>query len=289
MSMPRPSLHASILQAGYSLTEMLTLAKRFGFAGVDCPFGAVRALVEETSAAAVRDLFAAHNTAPASMGLLPAGIYAPEPEFTQSLDLFSDNCAIAASVGCHRTGSYFPNRTSLPPREARRILKERTAVLAERAEPHGIAIGLEFLGLRTFRLDEPHAFINNAPDTMTMLHETGRPNVGLILDSFHYFTSGGDLSQINALRPQDIVHLHVNDAPHGDVTRLEDTDRVLPGQGVIDLSGWFQAIAGIGYDGYVAIEIFDDEFRNQERDVAVGIAKESLDAVLAQAAQTNRA
>ena len=285
MSMPRPSLHASILQPGFSLAEMLALAKRFGFPGVDCSFGEVRALVEETSAAAVRDLFAAHNTAPSYMGLLPAGIYAPEAEFMRSLALFSDNCAVAASVGCQRTGSYFPNRTSLPPDEARRILKERTAILAERAEPHGIAIGLEFLGVRTFRLDDPHAFISNVPDTMELLHETGRPNVGLILDSFHYFTSGGDLAQIQALRAQDIVHLHVNDAPHGDVMRLEDTDRVLPGQGVIDLTGWFQAIAAIGYDGYVAIEIFDEAFRNQERHVAVAIAKETLDAVLAQASR----
>ena len=286
MSMPRPSLHGSILPAGSTLEDMLALAKRFGFPGIDAPFGAVRALVEQTSAASVRELFAAHNTLPSSMGLMPAGIYAPEADFMQSLDRFSQNCALAASVGCRRTGSYFPNRTPLPPGEARRILKERTAILAERAEPHGIAIGLEFLGLRTFRLDEPHAFISNAPDTMTMLHETGRPNVGLILDSFHYFTSGGDLAQIEALRAQDIVHLHVNDAPHADVTRLEDTDRVLPGRGVIDLTGWFQAIAAIGYDGYVAIEIFDDEFRKQDRDTAARIAKQSLDEVLAQAAQS---
>ena len=280
MTWPRQSLHGSILEAGYSLAEMLALAKRFGLPGVDASFGAVRALVEETSPATVRDLFAAHGALPAFMGFIPAGIFAPEAEFMQSLDQFSENCAVAASVGCRRTGSYFPNRMSLPPDEARRILRDRTGILAERAEPHGVAIGLEFLGLRTFRLDEPHAFINNVPDTMTMLRETGRPNVGLILDSFHYFTSGGDLSQIRSLRAQDIVHLHVNDAPHADVMSLEDTDRVLPGRGVIDLVGWFQAIAEIGYDGYVAIEIFDEAFRSQDREVAVDIAKQALDAVL---------
>ncbi len=285
MSLPKPSLHASILKAGYSLEEMLDLAQRFGIPGIDASFGAVRALIDDTSAAAARDLFAAHNALPAFMGFIPAGIFAPEAEFMQSLDQFSENCALVASVGCQRTGSYFPNRMSLPPDEARRILRDRTKILAERAEPHGIAIGLEFLGLRTFRLDEPHAFINNIPDTIAMLRETGRPNVGLILDSFHYFTSGGDLSQIRSLRAEDIVHLHVNDAPHADVMTLEDTDRVLPGKGVIDLTGWFQAIAEIGFDGYVAIEIFDDEFRNQDREVAVSIAKQALDSVLAQAAQ----
>ena len=284
MTLPQQSLHGSVLKAGYSLAEMLALAKRFGLPGVDASFGAVRALVEETSPATVRDLFAAHGALPAYMGFIPAGIFAPEAEFMQSLDQFSENCAVAASVGCRRTGSYFPNRMPLPPDEARRILRDRTGTLAERAEPHGIAIGLEFLGLRTFRLDEPHAFINNVPDTITMLHETGRPNVGLILDSFHYFTSGGDLSQIRSLRAQDIVHLHVNDAPHADVMSLEDTDRVLPGRGVIDLVGWFQAIAEIGYDGYVAIEIFDEAFRNQDPEVAVSIAKQALDAVLERAA-----
>ena len=48
--------------------------------------------------------------------------------------------------------------------------------------------------------------------------------------------------------------------------------------------GWFQAIAEIGYDGYVAIEIFDEAFRNQDPEVAVSIAKQALDAVLERAA-----
>ena len=127
MTLPRQSLHGSILEAGYSLEEMLALAKRFGLPGVDASFGAVRALVEETSPASVRDLFAAHGALPAFMGFIPAGIFSPEAEFKQSLDQFSENCAVAASVGCRRTGSYFPNRMSLPPDEARRILRDRTA------------------------------------------------------------------------------------------------------------------------------------------------------------------
>lgn len=281
MNHPRPSIHGSILKAGFSLNELLQLAKKFEFPGVDASFGAVRDLVEQTSAAAVRDLFAAHNTSPAYMGLLAAGIFAPEAEFMGSLEKFEENCALAASVGCSRTGSFFPNRMSLPPDEARCILRDRTAMLAERAEPHGIAIGLEFLGLRTFRLEEPHAFINNVPDTIEMLRETGRPNVGLILDSFHYFTSGGDLAQIRSLLASDIVHLHVNDAPHADVNTLEDTQRLLPGKGVIDLTGWFKAIGETGFDGFVAIEIFDEDFRNQDREVSVSIAKQALDEVLA--------
>ncbi len=284
MNMPRPSIHGSILKAGFSLEELLELAKQFEFPGVDASFAAVRELVEETSPAAARDLFAAHDTAPAFMGFLASGIFAPEAEFMGSLEQFEENCALAASVGCRRTGTSFPNRMPLPPNEVREILRDRTAILAERAEPHGIAIGLEFLGLRTHRLEEPHPFINNVPDTIEMLRETGRPNVGLILDSFHYFTSEGNLDQIRSLRASDIVHLHVNDSPHDNVMTLEDTERVLPGRGVIDLTGWFKAIAEIGFDGYVAIEIFDEEFRNQEREVSLKIAKESLDAVLAQVA-----
>ena len=283
MSLPRPSMHGSILKPGYSFEDVLSLSQRFGFPGVDASFAEVRARAEQTSAAAVRDFFAEYGTTPAYMGFIPAGLFSPEAEFMQALDKFSENCALAAAVGCQRTGSYFPNRMPLPPDEARRILRDRMAILAERAEPHGISIGLEFLGVRTFRLEEPYAFINNVPDTIEMLRETGRPNVGLILDSFHYFTSGGDLSQIRSLRASDIVHLHVNDAPHDGIMTLEDTDRVLPGKGVIDLTGWFRAIREIGFDGYVAIEIFDDEFRNQDWDVAVGIAKASLDAVLERA------
>lgn len=284
MTMPRPSLHGSILKAGTTFEETLDLAKRFGFPGIDAPFAAVSALAEETSPAAVRDLFAAHDTSPSCMAFMAAGILAPEAEFSGSLDKFEENCAVAASVGCTRTGTSFSNRVPMPPDEARQILKDRTTVLAERAEAHGIALGLEFLGLRTYKLEEPFPFINNLPNTMTMLRETGRPNVGLIFDSFHYFTSDGNLDQIRSLRAEDIVHLHVNDSPHANIMTLEDTERVLPGKGIMDLVGWFKAIAEIGFDGYVAIEIFDNEFRNQDRDVAIGTAKQALDEVLAKVA-----
>jgi len=150
-------------------------------------------------------------------------------------------------------------------------------------------VGVEFLGLKTFRLEDPHPFISNLPDTMQLLRETGRPNVGVVLDSYHFFTSQGTLAQVRALRGSDIVHMHVNDAPHADVSRLTDSDRVLPGLGVIDLVGLFKAVAEIGYNGYMAIEIFDQRFREQDRRTAVRIAKEALDSVLRQVRSKEKA
>ena len=58
--------------------------------------------------------------------------------------------------------------------------------------------------------------------------------------------------------------------------------RVLPGAGVLDLPAWLRAIRdATGYDGYVSLELFNDELRALEPAEAAARAKASLDPVLA--------
>ena len=57
------------------------------------------------------------------------------------------------------------------------------------------------------------------------------------------------------------LFVHINDAPPGDIMTLDDSMRVLPGEGVIDLTGFLGAIAARGYDGPVSIELFSERLR----------------------------
>ena len=45
--------------------------------------------------------------------------------------------------------------------------------------------------------------------------DTGATNIGVILDSYHWYTAGGTVADIRALRAEDVVYVHVNDAPEG--------------------------------------------------------------------------
>ncbi|MDQ3045688.1 MAG: sugar phosphate isomerase/epimerase, partial [Chloroflexota bacterium] len=84
-------------------------------------------------------------------------------------------------------------------------------------------------------------------------------NVGVLLDSWHLFAAGENLAAMDALTSQDVVVVHVNDAPPNvPWSEQIDTERRLPLEtGVIDLPGFMAKLREIGYAGPVAPEPFD--------------------------------
>jgi sugar phosphate isomerase/epimerase len=100
------------------------------------------------------------------------------------------------------------------------------------------------------------------------------PNVGLLVDCWHWYTSHGTIADLKSLEEKQVVYVHVNDAPRDvEVDKQIDNVRALPGEtGVIDIAGFLRALKEIGYDGPVIPEPFkanlkdlpDDETRLQK-------------------------
>jgi sugar phosphate isomerase/epimerase len=80
----------------------------------------------------------------------------------------------------------------------------------------------------------------------------------LLLDAWHLYTSGGSADDLDTITAQDIVTVHVNDAPTGlAMDEYVDNDRRLPMEtGVIDLGAFMKKLAGLGYDGPITPEPF---------------------------------
>ena len=76
----------------------------------------------------------------------------------------------------------------------------------------------------------------------------------MILDVWHWHHSGGTTQDILNTPKSRIVHVHVSDARPMHAEQVRDDMRWLPGEGVIDLVGFFKALKAIGYRGGVAPE-----------------------------------
>jgi sugar phosphate isomerase/epimerase len=87
------------------------------------------------------------------------------------------------------------------------------------------------------------------------------PNAGLLVDSFHVHTSGTTFDYLAKLPGSRIVLVHINDAPDLPLPKVQDSKRVLPGEGVIDVNGFVQAIGKTGYNGPLSLEVFSDELK----------------------------
>ncbi|MGC2401507.1 MAG: TIM barrel protein, partial [Acidobacteriaceae bacterium] len=92
-------------------------------------------------------------------------------------------------------------------------------------------------------------------DMLAFAKECG-PNVGLLLDSWHWHHAGATPEDIVAAGRDRIVHVHFNDAPNLPAEQIHDNQRLLPGEGVINLTGFLRALESIHYKDALSVEVF---------------------------------
>ena len=110
---------------------------------------------------------------------------------------------------------------------------------------------------------------------------SGRDNVGIMMDTFHYYRSEVPVSDIEAIPLEKLLIVHVNDSEARPIEALNDSHRLYPGKGCLPLKGYFAALSRIGYAGHLSIEIFREEYRKQPIDMIAHEAKQGLEGVLA--------
>jgi sugar phosphate isomerase/epimerase len=104
-----------------------------------------------------------------------------------------------------------------------------------------------------------------------LITEIDRPNVGFVLDSWHWFTAEENEDDLLGLANEQIVAVDLNDAPEGiPVDQQVDSRRRLPtATGVIDVKTFLSALLRLGYDGPVRAEPFDRSLGELPTDEAV--------------------
>jgi sugar phosphate isomerase/epimerase len=69
-----------------------------------------------------------------------------------------------------------------------------------------------------------------------------------------------------------IVHVHLNDAKAQPPEEVLDGERLMPGEGVINLNGFLQALAKIKYEGAVSVEVFGRGLKDMKPEEGAALA-----------------
>jgi 4-hydroxyphenylpyruvate dioxygenase len=129
------------------------------------------------------------------------------------------------------------------------------AELADRAARRNFRIGYEAL-----------AWGRHTKDWMTAwghVVRADRPNLGIVLDSFHACVRGNPLAPMAEIPADKIALVQIADAPAilMDPLSLSRHHRCMPGQGDWPMLEYTRSILATGYDGPISLEIFNDQFR----------------------------
>jgi len=262
-----------------TMEECIEIAKAAGFEGMDVNLGEARKTADEKSPDAVKAMFA-------DAGLRMGG-NVPIPDFRKDEETFQEGlknlpemAKLAQQVGVTRAATWImPASDELPFDENFEQHRRRLRAIAEVLNDHGIGFGLEFVGPKTSRDGKKYEFIWDMAGMLKLCDAVGTPNMGLLLDCWHWYTSRGTVEDIKALKANQVVYVHVNDAPKGvAVDEHIDNQRAMPGEtGVIDIGGFLNALKDIGYDGPITAEPFNPELRELPPAEAARRTAESLD------------
>ena len=148
------------------------------------------------------------------------------------------------------------------------VLHQHAADLLELGRQVGI--------LPTFEYISFFKSVYRLADAWDIVQRTADPDSTIILDAFHNWNSNSTLDDLREIPLEKISHYHIDDAALGKApTTQTDPDRVMIGEGQIDLAAEIAVLKEIGYDKTVSLELFNAELWEQDplEVISTGLAR----------------
>ncbi len=261
-----------------TLPDASELAAATGFEGLEFNIVEAADLAQAQGVEYVKDLFAQRNLRVGNWGC-PVDFRHGDAAYQTDLAQLPRLANVAQQLGATRCATWMlPFSDELQFMAHFDLMAQRLRPIAQILADHGLRLGLEFVGPHTLRQGHKYSFISTCEGMLGLCSVIGTGNVGLLLDSFHWYTSHGEAQDIAGLRNQDIVLVHLNDgiAGRGPDEQI-DNERALPGEtGVIDLATFLGELETIGYDGPVVVEPFSARVREMSPHDAAAATRHSL-------------
>ena len=158
------------------------------------------------------------------------------------------------------------------------MLAEEFARLCREAAAVGSMVAIEFM---------PFSGVPDVRAAVELVEAAGEPNGRLLIDTWHVARAGTPLREVAAVPRELIGHVEIDDAlaePEGGMWHDTVHNRLLPGEGELDVVGFLGAIRETGYDGPIGVEVISSTHRLLPLREAAEAAFRTATAVLEQEA-----
>lgn len=250
-----------------SLEDDLAAAAAAGFQGVELWWDKVQAYLGDHSPSDLRALLGHHRLVPVS--ICPLLIW-PFRDTEPARQSYRAAVELAPQIGCDLVIACPDFRPARMEREeALAAHGNELRDMAGLAAKHGVRLAIEPISR--------HTLCAGSNDALELIRRAGSPdNVGLLVDTFHYFRSQVTADELDAIPIDKLFVVHVNDTEDGAIDELTDANRVYPLEGVIPLTQMLSGLVRRGYDGYLSVEIFRPEYWKQPGSDVAAHAMRSL-------------
>ena len=253
-----------------SMSQALGYAAKFGFEAIEADAGWLTS-ASGSDVARFLDQMKERRIAWAQAGL-NVEFRKSEADFKDGMKALPATAKALQRAGVERVGTWLmpthPELTYLENfKQHARRLREAAVVLGDQ----GCRLGMEYVGPKTLWASSRYTFIHSMREMKELIAEMGVKNAGMVLDTWHWYTSGETTADLKTLTNHDIISVDMNDAPVGiPVDQQEDGKRELVcATGVIDVAGFLNALNSIGCDAPARCEPFNAPLRAMQPDQAL--------------------
>jgi 2-keto-myo-inositol isomerase len=195
-----------------------------------------------------------------------------QEEFQGMLDYSETLMKIGKKIGCDLIIAVpsFADQSVFPKEQTFEKTVERLQILRKLAKKYEFRMGFEPLGF-------PNCSVRKIDDALNILKESekdGLPKSGLVIDTFHFFLGEHKPEELSKIDLERLWLVHFNDCVEKKLSELQDSDRVWPGEGFFDLTGFVSELKKMNYSGYVSMELFNPEYWTMNPELA---AKQSIE------------
>jgi sugar phosphate isomerase/epimerase len=273
----------SLGRLGFHATfpESVELATKYGFEGLDPDPGYLASLNDDALRRLLDDLkndLQKRNLKFGAAGL-PVEFRKDSETFNSDLKKLPATAAVLQRAGIWRVSTWvIPCSDDLTYLQNFRQHADRLRLCAQVLNDHGQKLGLEYVSPRTLWRSQKHPFIHTLSEMKELLVAIGTDNLGIQLDSWHWFNAQETQQDLLTLRPQDVITVDLNDAPTGlTFDQYRDDNRELPAAtGVIPVKQFLDALLQIGYDGPIQAEPFNAALRAMPLDQACARTSDAM-------------
>ena len=246
------ALHALTTMHCNCLTEV-RIARDLGYEGIEFSVSQFqRYLANGGQAPALRAACEQAGTPAVCLNALVHADRQGKAERQALLEECEQLSAAAAGLGCPTIQLVFlMELAEYPWPEVRQLTARNAAALADIGRAHGIRFQLEPIAWAPLR---------SLAQTLEVIAEAGRDNLGLVVDFWHLWAGEATTpDEVARLDPKLIYGTHICDGKRRVPGTIWDEGKLrgyLPGEGDIPIAQWVSAVKATGYDGVWSAETY---------------------------------
>jgi 4-hydroxyphenylpyruvate dioxygenase len=202
------------------------------------------------------------------------GLLEPNADHAAAIETLKRRLALFASLGLKNVYTTSGGTRKLTIDDYK-IVADNMRSVGETAKQFDIFVSVEFV--------RASLYMSTLLTALKVTREAAHPNFGVMFDFYHFWSGLNKLEDMDQIRPGEIHHVHFQDVPDMPRELLDNSTRIIPGDGVSPINAMLRKLAEKGYAGPLSVELFLPRFQQGDPYEIAREIRQKCEAVMSKA------